>query len=185
MGIYNWHHWGILIVTLHSSPATPAYQWRKDGTAISGATLSSYSKASVQPADAGTYTVQVTAAGASALSLGAVLTVLVPCAGPPAGLVAWWPGEASASDVVGGNNGAFSGSYVAGKVGQAFSLDGSTAYIKVPAGSGLNVGAGAGMTMNLGFSRRIPPAGPCGSGAAAPAPARICGLIVRPPDRLP
>ncbi|HOX55287.1 MAG TPA: immunoglobulin domain-containing protein [Candidatus Paceibacterota bacterium] len=54
------------------------YQWRFNGADISGATLSSYTKNPVQPADAGIYSVVVANAYGSIVSAGATLTVLVP-----------------------------------------------------------------------------------------------------------
>jgi len=54
------------------------YQWRFNGANISGATLSRYTKAAVQPADAGTYSVVVANAYGSIVSSGATLTVLLP-----------------------------------------------------------------------------------------------------------
>jgi hypothetical protein len=67
----------------------------------------------------------------------------------PAGLVSRWAGEANANDSTGANNGVLEGavSFVPGKVGQAFSFDGTTADVRVPASPSLDVGAGAGMTI--------------------------------------
>jgi len=56
-----------------------SYQWRFNGGNISGATVNSYAVASVQPANAGSYSVLITNAYGSILSGDAVLTVL----GPP------------------------------------------------------------------------------------------------------
>jgi kumamolisin len=56
-----------------SSPL--AYQWYLNGTAISGATGSSYSKSSSATTDAGSYTVVVSNAAGSATSSAATLTV--------------------------------------------------------------------------------------------------------------
>ncbi len=53
------------------------------------------------------------------------------CAAAPSGLVAWWPGNGNASDVVGGDDGSFPGTYVAGQVGQAFSIDAND-YVTAP-----------------------------------------------------
>ncbi|HQL79106.1 MAG TPA: immunoglobulin domain-containing protein [Verrucomicrobiota bacterium] len=52
-----------------------AYQWRFNGTAIPGATLSSYTKSNVQLADAGNYSVVVTNIAGSVTSANALLTV--------------------------------------------------------------------------------------------------------------
>ena len=55
---------------------TPTYQWFKNGTAITGATNSSYTIASVVPTDAATYAVSATNSQGTITSSGAVLTVL-------------------------------------------------------------------------------------------------------------
>src|ERR1017187_3686773 len=72
---------------------------------------------------------------------------LTNCAPAPAGLAGWWAGEGSAQDNLGGNNGALYGSmgFGAGEVGQAFSFDGSSGYVAMPASASLDVGAGAGL----------------------------------------
>jgi len=67
-------------VTATGQPA-PTYQWRKDGTAIAGATSSSYSITSAQSSHAGNYTVVVSNVMGSATSNAATLTVNV--ATPP------------------------------------------------------------------------------------------------------
>jgi len=61
-----------------SGTAPLTYQWRLNGASISGATASSYIRANVQPADAGSYSVFISNAGGNATSANAVLTVLVP-----------------------------------------------------------------------------------------------------------
>jgi hypothetical protein len=63
-----------LSVTATGAPA-PTYQWRKDGATITGATGSSYSLASVQLADAGSYAVTVSNPIGSVTSNPATLTV--------------------------------------------------------------------------------------------------------------
>jgi hypothetical protein len=55
----------------------PTFQWRKDGTAIVGATASTLSFASVRTTDAGSYTVVVTNSGGSVTSNVATLTISV------------------------------------------------------------------------------------------------------------
>ena len=65
-----------------SGTATLTYQWRKDGTAISGATASTYSISSTATSDAGSYTVVVTNSAGSATSNAAVLTVNIPTQAP-------------------------------------------------------------------------------------------------------
>ncbi|MBC7169885.1 immunoglobulin domain-containing protein [Candidatus Bipolaricaulota bacterium] len=61
-----------------SGTAPLTYQWAKDGTAIPGATSSSYTINPVSASDAGTYTVTVRNAAGSATSSAATLTVNVP-----------------------------------------------------------------------------------------------------------
>ena len=55
------------------------------------------------------------------------------CVAPPPNLVGWWPGDGSTADIIGGHPGAWFGTagYVAGRVGQAFSLDGNS-WVQVP-----------------------------------------------------
>lgn len=56
------------------------------------------------------------------------------CLPAPSGLVGWWPGDGNADDIADGNPGALMGgtAFATGKVGQAFSLDGSNDFINVP-----------------------------------------------------
>lgn len=65
-----------------SADGTPplSYQWRKDGSALSGATLSTYLLDNVQPPDAGVYSVEVSNPYGAALSSNATLVVNVPVA---------------------------------------------------------------------------------------------------------
>ncbi|MEJ6602515.1 MAG: immunoglobulin domain-containing protein [Opitutaceae bacterium] len=58
-----------------SGDPTPTFQWRKDGTNITGATSSTFSIATVAASDAGDYTVVVTNASGSDTSTAATLTV--------------------------------------------------------------------------------------------------------------
>jgi large repetitive protein len=58
-----------------SGTPTPSFQWMKNGSAISGATSSSYSLAIVGTGNAGSYTVVATNVAGSAASSAAVLTV--------------------------------------------------------------------------------------------------------------
>ena len=113
---------------------TPAliYQWRMNGTNISGATLSNLALNNLQFSNAGSYSVVVTNAYGSATSTNAVITVNpVPvCVPAPSGLTDWWRGEGSAVDLVGNTDGTVANvTYVAGKVGQAFQFNGSSSSI--------------------------------------------------------
>ena len=56
----------------------PTFQWYRNGVAISGATSSAYTIASLAPADAGTYSVVATNSAGSVTSSGATLTVNAP-----------------------------------------------------------------------------------------------------------
>ncbi len=66
----------------------------------------------------------------SAGSAGKCASVAPVCVTPPSGLISWWPGEGSATDVIGGNTGTWAGtgslnSYGSGMVGQEFVFDGT------------------------------------------------------------
>jgi hypothetical protein len=71
------------------------------------------------------------------------------CVSPPHGLVSWWQGEGSAADFAGTNSGTVQGGvgYAAGEVGQAFTFDGTTGGITVPAAATLDVGTADGLTL--------------------------------------
>jgi concanavalin A-like lectin/glucanase superfamily protein/immunoglobulin I-set domain protein len=65
------------------------------------------------------------------------------CVSPPSGLVAWWPGNGNAVDVIGSNNGSLVGNvtFTNGEVGQAFVFNGSD-NVQVPNSSLWNFGSG-------------------------------------------
>jgi hypothetical protein len=74
------------------------------------------------------------------------------CAPQPSGAAAWFPGNGTAEDVQGGNHGTRQGGAAftkGGRVGAAFLLDGVDDSVFVPASNSLNVGAGAGLTVEL------------------------------------
>ena len=52
----------------------------------------------------------------------------------PANIAAWYPGDGNANDLQAANNGTLQGgaTYAAGKVGQAFSLNGTNAFVLIP-----------------------------------------------------
>src|SRR5205807_6723543 len=62
---------------------------------------------------------------------GQVSTPSAGCVLPPANMISWWSGDGNANDIQGGNHGAQSGGvgFAAGKVGQAFDLNGSNGII--------------------------------------------------------
>jgi hypothetical protein len=113
-----------------ATACTPlSYQWYFDSDPLADETNATMTLDGADFTDAGDYFVVVTAAGGVTTSAVATLTVLpASCAPPPTGLVAWWPGNDSATDIIGGDNGVWTGggpSYGAGEVGPAFSFNGS------------------------------------------------------------
>ncbi len=62
----------------------------------------------------------------------------------PDNKVSWWKGESNPNDTAGANNGTLVGgtTYVAGKVGQAFNLNGTNAGVTIPHNTNLNVNPG-------------------------------------------
>lgn len=65
---------GTLTLSIIATNAT-GYQWKKDGEDITSATSATYTKQSVAPSDAGSYTCVVTGAGGSVTSSPATVTV--------------------------------------------------------------------------------------------------------------
>jgi len=63
------------------------------------------------------------------------------CMSPLPGIVAWWPGDGNATDIIGGNDGTLhdGATYSAGVVGQAFIFDGEDDRISVPDSGDLNL----------------------------------------------
>jgi hypothetical protein len=85
---------------------------------------------------------------ASAAWIVSPLIAQAACALSPSGIVSWWQAEGNALDIAGTNNGTFTNpKYAVGEVGQAFNFDGSGNNVRVPASPTLDVGAGAGMTI--------------------------------------
>jgi hypothetical protein len=82
----------------------------------------------------------------------------------PSGLAAWYPGDGNTNDLQAANNATLQGgaNYMNGKVGQAFSLNGASAYVTAP-GSAANdpTGAAAGASMEawVYFNQRPSDAG--------------------------
>lgn len=56
-----------------------------------------------------------------------------PCVPPPSGLVSWWQAEGNANDTVDGNSGVLlnGATFAPGRVGQAFSFDGTNSYARI------------------------------------------------------
>jgi len=66
------------------------------------------------------------------------------CVPPPANMVSWWPGEGDANDIQNGNDGTLEGGtgFDAGKVSQAFFLDGIDDYVDAGNAPSLHVSSG-------------------------------------------
>ncbi len=69
---------------------------------------------------------------------------LAQCVTPPAELIGWWEGAANSRDTVGAVDGLLvnGATFAAGKVGQAFSLDGVDDYVTIPNNPGLALFSG-------------------------------------------
>jgi hypothetical protein len=125
-----------------------SYQWSFNGSNLAGATNAWLTLSAVQFDQAGEYSVLVTNALGSVISSNAELTVQS-CDPDPLGLVSWWPGDGTAQDVMGLNNGVLEGGvgFTNGEVGQAFWFADPTADVRIPASGSLDVGTGAGFTV--------------------------------------
>jgi PKD repeat protein len=126
-----------------TSGAVTTYSWDFGDGTISAQVNPSHTYTS-----AGVFTVSLTATGPGGNNTRTknsfiTATAAPPpvCVTPPAGMVGWWPGDGNANDLVGGNNGTLEGgvSFVAGKVSQAFSFDGSAGSVVVPDAPALDV----------------------------------------------
>jgi hypothetical protein len=117
-----------------SGSGTLAYQWKLNGTAIQGATQSTYRIDSVKTSDAGQYTVEVSNSAGSKTSDPATLTVQE--VSLQAGLLGYWKfdetqGEVAADSTTNGLNATFGNSlgdnsqWAQGKIGGALAFGGS------------------------------------------------------------
>jgi hypothetical protein len=133
--------------TVSPGTATGSVTFTDGGTALGAPVALSGGQAtySTTTLAAGSHTIMAVYSGDTTFSASssAPLNQYVFVAQPQSGgLVAWWPGEGNANDVVGPDSATLYGgaSYVAGRVGQAFSFDGSTGYVeKASPDSSLNV----------------------------------------------
>ncbi|MDB6020833.1 MAG: LamG domain protein jellyroll fold domain protein, partial [Pedosphaera sp.] len=113
-----------------------SYHWTFNTIKINGETNASLTLTNVQFGQSGNYAMVVTNQAGSITSSNAMLTVRPPppCVPPPAGLVAWWPGDGNALDIIGGNNGTLLNgvSYENGQQGgQCFSFNGGNAAVHI------------------------------------------------------
>ena len=75
---------------------------------------------------------------------------VVSCTTAPPGMLAWWPGEGNGNDIRGSATATLNNiAFTAGEVGQAFSFNGSTSDINVPASGDTNAGANGAMTIDM------------------------------------
>ena len=120
----------------------PAPTFSASGTLPSGVTLSSSGVLSGTPAagSGGAYPITITASngvGSNAQQSFTLNVTAAVCSAPPADAISWFAAEGNAKDLLGANDGSFTGTaaYAPGKVGQAFSFAGSS-FVSVPANSG-------------------------------------------------
>ncbi|HEV2210481.1 MAG TPA: LamG-like jellyroll fold domain-containing protein [Verrucomicrobiae bacterium] len=135
---------GYASFSVRANGAQPlSYQWTHDNVSLPGATSSSLVLTGCQDSDAGQYAVQVSNGYGSTNSAPATLTVLPnTCYTAPTGLVSWWAAEGNVADSgYGGNIGLPVPpiSYMPGESGQAFSFDGVTNAVVIPAAPNLAV----------------------------------------------
>ncbi len=125
-----------------SASGFPAPTFSASGTLPSGVTLSSSGVLSGTPAagSGGAYPITITASngvGSDAQQSFTLNVTAAVCSAPPADAISWFAAEGNAKDLLGANDGSFTGTaaYAPGKVGQAFSFAGSS-FVSVPANSG-------------------------------------------------
>ncbi len=151
---------GMAVFNVSVSGESPMFfQWQKDGVnladnpSVMGSASSQLMLRYLQTGDARTYSVIVSNSYGVAVSSNANLTVF---AGPtncgvaaPAGMVAWWRGENNTLDSAGTNTASFGAymGYGTGESGTGFQT--TAGYLTVPASPSLNVGTGAGVTLEM------------------------------------
>jgi hypothetical protein len=112
------------------------YQWLFNHVSLVGKTNSTLTLVDVQIGDAGNYSCLVTNPVGAVLSSNALLVVNPPphCTLAPSSMVAWWRANGDVADVLGTNNGTLTtgATFAPGRVGQAFSLNGTNHYVSIP-----------------------------------------------------
>jgi hypothetical protein len=117
------------------TPAT--YQWIEGTTNVPGATNFTVQLTNVTPSASGSkFLCVVSNSYGASTSLVATLTVKIPpaCIEPPPGIIAWWPGNGNALDVIGGNNGVLvdGTTFTNAFVGEGFAFNGGIDYVQLP-----------------------------------------------------
>ena len=110
------------------------YQWLKNTSPMAGATNTTLTFTNLALGDMAIYSVIVSNAFGTVISSNAVLMVL-DCITAPDGNVGWWPGDGTAHDIIGTNNGILQGDATAtnaGVVDSCFSFDGTNGYVEIP-----------------------------------------------------
>jgi hypothetical protein len=122
----------VTLMVVATGVPPPTYLWKFNGAIIPGATSNTYTLGSFEPTDVGTYAVVVSNSLGRVTSSNAVLAVAV-CVLAPSGLVSWWQAEGNANDTMGCNSGVLvnGATFALGRVGQAFSFDGTNSYIRI------------------------------------------------------
>jgi uncharacterized repeat protein (TIGR03803 family) len=117
-----------------TSLSTLNYQWFEDGTNLVGATNNLLKLRATNPGQNLFFAVATNAGIALTSSVVSLTVMAAPCALTPAGVMAWWPGQSNAQDVVNGFNGSAVGGvgFTNAVVGNGFSFNGSTAYVALP-----------------------------------------------------
>lgn len=133
----------------------PQFQWYFAGTPmspdarVSGVKSDTLSILNVLTNDGGSYWCVASNVAGMVTSAVAVVTVNPNVCTSPSGLMSWWSGDGHAFDSANTNHGVLSNgvAFVSGKVGQAFSFDGTDDLISLGVSDSLNVGTNNGLTI--------------------------------------
>lgn len=110
-----------------------SYQWQHDGQNLPGATSPTLNLARIQDSDGGNYQAIISNAAGTVASDVATLTVI---GWDPiiTNMIAWWKADGDTRDSAGGHHGTLMDNAVfdGGKIGQAFRLDGTNDFVRVP-----------------------------------------------------
>ncbi len=111
------------------------YQWFDGTNPVYGGTNATLTLPNVTVQNAGSYDVVATNFSGSVTS--AVVSLAVtprPCAPAPPGIIAWWPGQGNALDIVGGNDGEIEGpvGFASAVVGEGFVFNRGNGCVQLP-----------------------------------------------------